>query len=69
MKNIDVRVNDYIVCYDKCGMLSSPRAYWMFKIFGAKKVFILNGTFTKWKKENRPTESGDIREAWHEKRV
>jgi 3-mercaptopyruvate sulfurtransferase SseA len=35
MKHIDVRVNDYIVCYDKSGMLSSPRAYWMFKVFGA----------------------------------
>ena len=68
MKSLDVRVTDTIVCYDKVGMLSSPRAYWMFKTFGVPNVYILNGTFTKWKKENRPTESGDNRAAWHRQR-
>jgi thiosulfate/3-mercaptopyruvate sulfurtransferase len=65
MKNLNVRVKDYIICYDKSGMLSSPRAYWMFKVFGAPNVYILNGTFSKWKSENRPLESGDVSSAWH----
>jgi thiosulfate/3-mercaptopyruvate sulfurtransferase len=65
MKSLDVRITDTIVCYDKIGMLSAPRAFWMFKTFGATNVYILNGTFSKWKKENRPTESGDNRAAWH----
>lgn len=65
MKSLDVRITDTIVCYDKTGMLSSPRAHWMFKVFGAPNVHILNGTFKKWKEENRPTESGDNKAAWH----
>ena len=65
MKSLDVRITDTIVCYDKIGMLSAPRAHWMFKVFGAPNVYILNGTFSKWKAENRPTESGDNRGAWH----
>lgn len=65
MKSLDVRKNDTIVCYDKIGMISAPRAFWMFKVFGAPNVYILNGTFSKWKAEGRPTESGDNRAAWH----
>lgn len=61
MRNMDVRINDTIVCYDKSDMLCAPRAFWMLKVFGASNVFILNGTFSKWKNENRPTESGENR--------
>jgi thiosulfate/3-mercaptopyruvate sulfurtransferase len=59
MMELDVRPNDLIVCYDKCGMLSAPRAQWMLKTFGAKNVFILNGTFSKWKEEGRPIVKGE----------
>lgn len=59
MKDMDVRKSDFIVCYDKQGMLSAPRAYWMFKVFGAENVYILNGTFEKWKIEQRKVASGD----------
>ena len=45
MTEIDVRTNDIIVCYDKAGMLSAPRALWMFKTYGAKNVYLLNGTY------------------------
>jgi len=48
LKKIDVRRSDTIVVYDKSGMLSSPRAFWMLKSFGALDVRILNGTFSKW---------------------
>lgn len=60
-----VRMSDTIVVYEKGeGVLSGPRAYWMLNVFGAPNVFLMNGTFTKWKQENRPTESGDNEEAW-----
>jgi 3-mercaptopyruvate sulfurtransferase SseA len=40
-------------------MLSSPRGYFNFKVFGAKNIRVLNGTFLKWQNENRRVESGD----------
>ena len=59
MREIDVRVNDTIVVYDKIGMASAPRAFWMLKIFGVTDVMILNGTFYKWETEKRPIDSWD----------
>ncbi len=68
MKDMDIRKSDHIVCYDKAGMLSSPRAFWMFNVFGAENVYILNGTFEKWKTENRKIESGENENTWRNKR-
>lgn len=48
MKDMNVRKNDFIVVYDKYRMISAPRAFWMFKTFGIKDVYLLNGTFSKW---------------------
>jgi thiosulfate/3-mercaptopyruvate sulfurtransferase len=47
--------------YDKLGSYSAARVWWTFRIFGAKKVFILDGGLPKWKAENRPLEKGDTR--------
>lgn len=68
MKDMDIRKSDHIICYDKSGMLSSPRVYWMFKVFGANNVYILNGTFEKWKAEKRKIESGENEHTWKQKR-
>ena len=64
MRSCDVRKTDIVVVYDRVGMLSSPRAYWMLKLFGLPNVYILNGTFTKWEAEKRPVETGDTEGAW-----
>ncbi len=64
MLKINVRKNDLVVVYDKSGMLSAPRAFWMLKTFGLHNVFILNGTFSKWEAEKRQIESGDNERAW-----
>lgn len=45
---------DTIVVYDGLGLLSAARVWWMFKIFGAKHVKILDGGFPKWMAERRP---------------
>ena len=47
---------DTIVAYDGLGMFSSPRVWWTFRVFGAEKVFILEGGLPKWKAESRPIE-------------
>jgi thiosulfate/3-mercaptopyruvate sulfurtransferase len=54
---------DTIVVYDDLGMFSSPRVWWTFRLFGAEKVFILEGGFPKWKSEGRAVETGAARRA------
>jgi thiosulfate/3-mercaptopyruvate sulfurtransferase len=49
-----------IVVYDGAGLFAAPRVWWMFRVFGAKDVHILDGGFPKWKAEGRPTESGQV---------
>jgi thiosulfate/3-mercaptopyruvate sulfurtransferase len=34
MQKLDVRKDDIIVLFDKVGMLSSPRTFWLLKLFG-----------------------------------
>ena len=49
---------DALVLYDINGIGSSPRAWWLFEMFGHKRVFILDGGLLKWKMENRQLENG-----------
>jgi thiosulfate/3-mercaptopyruvate sulfurtransferase len=48
MKEMDVRIDDTIVCYDSLNMVVAPRVSWMMRVFGAKNVYVLDGTFLKW---------------------
>jgi thiosulfate/3-mercaptopyruvate sulfurtransferase len=50
--------DDTIVVYDGAGLGGAPRVWWTFRIFGAKKVYILDGGLPKWKAEGRPLETG-----------
>ena len=50
--------DDTIVVYDGVGLGGAPRVWWTFRIFGAKKVYILDGGLPKWKAEGRPVETG-----------
>jgi thiosulfate/3-mercaptopyruvate sulfurtransferase len=54
---------DTIVVYDGVGMFASPRVWWTFRVFGAEKVFILEGGLPKWKAEGRPLEAGAVSRA------
>ncbi|QIH35754.1 sulfurtransferase [Sphingobacterium sp. DR205] len=42
--------NSTVVLYDRWGIYSSPRAWWMFKVMGFDQVYILNGGVPVWKK-------------------
>lgn len=48
---------DTIVVYDGPGFFSAPRVWWMFRTMGARKVYVLDGGFDRWKREGRPTTS------------
>src|SRR5882724_2890064 len=52
-----------IVVYDGAGLGGSPRVWWTFRVFGAEKVFILDGGLPKWKAEGRAIESGPAKRA------
>ena len=54
---------DTIVVYDGAGMYSAPRVWWTFRLFGAEKVFILDGGLPRWKAERRPLETGPLERA------
>ena len=43
-----------IVVYDMAGFNSAPRVWWMLKIFGHKRVSLLDGGLPKWLAEGRP---------------
>ncbi len=57
---LGVSDRDTIVVYDGQGIYSSPRVWFTFRLFGADKVYILEGGLPKWKAEGRPLESGPV---------
>lgn len=49
---------DTIVVYDGVGLYGAPRVWWTLRVFGAAKVYILDGGLPKWQAEGRPVQSG-----------
>jgi thiosulfate/3-mercaptopyruvate sulfurtransferase len=45
-----------IIVYDQHGLMSAPRVWWTFRIFGHKDVAVLDGGLPKWIAEGRPVE-------------
>ncbi|RNC86211.1 MAG: sulfurtransferase [Winogradskyella sp.] len=48
-RKLGVNRNSPIVAYDKHGIYSSARAWWLFKYFGHENVAVLDGGFPEWK--------------------
>jgi thiosulfate/3-mercaptopyruvate sulfurtransferase len=46
--------DDIIVVYDQLGLFTAPRVAWMFRIYGARDVRILEGGLPRWLAEARP---------------
>ena len=47
-----------VVCYDQKGLYSSPRGWWLLRLFGHQHVAALDGGLPKWKAEGRALEAG-----------
>jgi thiosulfate/3-mercaptopyruvate sulfurtransferase len=47
-----------VVVYDTTGVFSAARVWWLFRLFGASDVAVLDGGFPKWQAEGRPVEDG-----------
>ena len=56
MQKMDIRKSDLIICYDRHGMFSAPRAWFTFKIFSHENVKVLNGGIIKYIEEGYPLE-------------
>lgn len=52
-----IRETDRIVIYDGPGIFSAPRGWWLFRIMGARNVYVLDGGLDGWKAEGRPLET------------
>ena len=55
MRKLGINNEDEIVIYDNSPFLSSARAWFLFRYFGHKKIFILNGGLKSWIKNNGVT--------------
>jgi thiosulfate/3-mercaptopyruvate sulfurtransferase len=58
---LGISERDRIVVYDGSGLFSAPRVWWMFRLFGASNVYLLDGGLPKWTAEGRPVERGPVR--------
>lgn len=47
-----------IVVYDTSGLFSAARAWWTLRIFGAGKVYVLDGGLPAWRAAGLPVEAG-----------
>ncbi|THV25408.1 3-mercaptopyruvate sulfurtransferase [Peteryoungia ipomoeae] len=54
---LGISAEDTIVVYDGPGFFSAPRVWWMFRVMGARRVYVLDGGFDGWKAEGRPIET------------
>ena len=61
VRRLGIGDGNRIVVYDALGLMSAARVWWMFRIFGAREVAILDGGLPKWLAEGRPVEDGETR--------
>ena len=52
--------DDTIVVYDGLGLYGAARVWWTLRVFGAEKVYVVDGGLPKWKAEGRPVDSGTV---------
>lgn len=55
VKSLGINANDTIVIYDRWGVYSSPRAWWMFRAMGHQNTYVLDGGLIAWKEADLPT--------------
>ena len=55
-RKLGINNTSLIVVYDKMGVFSSPRVWWMFKTMGHKHINVLDGGLPDWLKNNFKTE-------------
>lgn len=46
-----------VVCYDRKGLYSAPRGWWLLRLFGHERVAVLDGGLPRWIAEGRALET------------
>ncbi|HWU63608.1 MAG TPA: 3-mercaptopyruvate sulfurtransferase [Ensifer sp.] len=54
---LGIAATDTIVVHDGPGFFSAPRVWWLFRLMGAEKVYVLDGGLDGWKREGRPLQT------------
>lgn len=54
---IGIADTDTIVVHDGPGIATAPRVWWLFRLMGAKQVYVMDGGLDGWNKEGRPLET------------
>ena len=58
VEQLGVSNEDTVVIYNGGELITAPRAWWMFRLFGHPQVLVLDGGLAKWRAEGRPIETG-----------
>lgn len=53
-QHLGINEDSIIVIYDRWGVYSSPRAWWMFQYMGHKETYVLDGGIKAWQEEKLP---------------
>lgn len=56
-ENLGISNDVTIVIYDTAGLFSSARVWWMFRVMGHEKVYVLDGGLPKWMKDGHAVTS------------
>ncbi|VVA91541.1 unnamed protein product [Arabis nemorensis] len=54
---LGIENKDRVVVYDGKGLFSAARVWWMFRVFGHEKVWVLDGGLPKWRASGYDVES------------
>ena len=57
LSKLGVGDENHVVLYDGLGLFSAARAWWLFKLFGIRRVSVLDGGLPKWLSEKKPVTS------------
>ncbi|CAH7672255.1 Rhodanese-like domain-containing protein [Phakopsora pachyrhizi] len=55
VERLGIQRHQKLIFYDSNGIFSSPRAAWLFNIFGHPDVYVLDGGLPRWISEKNPT--------------
>ena len=59
MDHLGIENETTVIVYDGFGLFTAARPWWMLRIFGHEKVFVLDGGLPKWKAEERKIETAE----------
>ena len=58
MSGMGIKNTDFIVIYDAQGLFAAARVWWLFRLFGHKRVAIMTGGLPAWEAAGLPTGPG-----------